>query len=186
MVEKPTKQTMRFSDRELSKIKMTFAERDELLITLRKMFLQLLYTEQEEVQLREAITPDMFPILDKRFNPKLLGDMPLGQEFDFLTSLNIDGQLPEIAVLLIKAQEIVVDYLGQCIDLLAQGEPISMSLDDMADRNLKGDDKYIKFTARKMIIGTIEGSLIGLMVLAGTKQETEEQQNKRLTKDSSQ
>lgn len=75
-------QQMRFSDADLSLIKNTFANNEELLKVLRKVFL-----------------------------PELTADAPIGQNIDLWMTLKIEDLEPEQALINIKARNTVIQHL---------------------------------------------------------------------------
>jgi len=179
MVEKkPQKQTMRFSDEELSLIKNTFAERDDLLFSLRKNFLQLEREEKDDKTLYKLMTPEIVAILWKMFLPTLEGGLPLGQEIDLWMTINFEGKTTEEAEMLIAARKIVIDYLDQQLNILEGGSNMETIFKDF------DLSSYKELIARNTIIAHVEMQLQILGNLAGFKNETPEETKERLKKNS--
>lgn len=80
------KKQMRFTDADLAKIKGLFAEDDEAIMVLRKIFM-----------------------------PELTPDAPLGQQIDLWLAMDIDSMSPEQAVLAVKARNMMIRHVEQCI-----------------------------------------------------------------------
>lgn len=80
---------MRITDAELSLIKMTFAENDTLLKTLRKIFL-----------------------------PELDPTAPIGQNIDLWMTLKVDDQTPEEVYVNLKARNTVIQHIEMCLQQL--------------------------------------------------------------------
>lgn len=81
-----TGQQMRLSDTDLSIIKNTFADNEELMKVLRKVFL-----------------------------PELSADVPLGQNIDLWMTLKVDDLEPEQAIINLKARNTVIQHLEMCL-----------------------------------------------------------------------
>jgi hypothetical protein len=79
-------QQMRISDLDLAIIKSTFAENEELLKVLRKVFL-----------------------------PELSAEAPIGQNLDLWMTLKIDDLDPEQALINIKARNTVIQHVEMCL-----------------------------------------------------------------------
>lgn len=56
---------MRFTDNELATIKAVFADRDELLKLLRKIFQFAELTEEEQKIVKQAFTPEAIKVISK-------------------------------------------------------------------------------------------------------------------------
>ncbi len=79
-------QEMRISDSDLSILKNTFAENDELLKVLRKIFL-----------------------------PEISASSPIGQNIDLWMTLKIEDMSPEQAMVKILARNTLIQHLEQCL-----------------------------------------------------------------------
>jgi hypothetical protein len=84
------KQEMRISDDELSLIKNTFADNDQLLKLLRKVFL-----------------------------PEITASAPLGQNIDLWMTLKIDDLPPEQAIINLKARNTVIQHIEMQLQMLS-------------------------------------------------------------------
>lgn len=87
MAEK--KAEMRITDAELSLLKMTFADNDILLKTLRKVFL-----------------------------PEISPDIPIGQQIDLWMTVKIEDMTPDQALINLKARNTVIQHLEMCLGQL--------------------------------------------------------------------
>jgi hypothetical protein len=81
-----TGKQMRFTDVELSMIKNTFSDNDELLKVLRKVFL-----------------------------PELDPNAPIGQMVDLWMTMKIEDQSAEQAMINLKARNTVIQHLDMCL-----------------------------------------------------------------------
>ena len=176
MVEQPQ---MRYSTEELSLLKATFAERDDLLKAIRKVFLQMELTEQEDVMIRGAMKDNVVDLLRRFFLPELEGDDAVGNGVDLWMTIKIDDKEPEQAKPHMDARELLINYMEQ------QSEELSGSArGEIVFKNLirKG---FVSLVARNTIIMHVQQQLMQIKLLAGTKEETPEETIKRLHQDSS-
>lgn len=190
MVEN-TKQQIRFSNEELQLLKNTFAEREELLFTLRKHMLQLPMPEQEEVSLRKAMSPELAKLLRKLFLPELDGNLPLHQEIDLWLTVKIDDKTPEEAHPHIMARKQLIYYLDQqlsCFAAEAKHYGIILNvlsrMDATSDEGKTKEGNYIDLITRNTAITHVEQQLMQIKMLAGQKDETPEETLKRLRQNS--
>lgn len=80
-------QEMRISDTDLSMIKNTFSEKDELLKVIRKIFL-----------------------------PEITADAPIGQSLDLWMTLKVEDMSAEEALINIKARNTVIQHVEMCLN----------------------------------------------------------------------
>ena len=85
-MDKKIGQQMRITDNELSLLKNTFADNEELLRVLRKIFL-----------------------------PELDANTPIGQNLDLWMTVKIDELSPEDAIINLKARNTVIQHLEMCL-----------------------------------------------------------------------
>jgi len=182
-------QQMRYSTEELSLIKNTFAENQDLLKSLRKHFLQLPLTENEANQLHN-FNPEILKLLRRFFLPTLEGDEPINQIIDLWMTINFQDRTPETAILHLRARSLVIEYLEQQLwSLEKEEEKCDFRLEFRDFISLNSKQVYINFIARNTIVQHVEQQLTQIYILAGLKQETTEQTLERiqekLKKDSS-
>ena len=88
---------MRFNDKELSLIKNTFAENDELLKLLRKVFLQVELTEADVKALKPISSNDaVLTLLHKIYAPEIELEAPFGQVIDLWLSVDTNNLFRQI------------------------------------------------------------------------------------------
>lgn len=188
---KKKQQVMRFTDAELSLIKNTFAENDELLRAMRKVFLQMPLDVIDRDLLSVFKSKELLAVVRKAWLPELDPEAPFHQLIDLLMTVDIKEKTPEEAMPHIMARQLVVDYLNQQCKVLetldADGAAISFkSLGEVASKAWSQyRELYVNFTARNTIIGHTEQQIDQLRHLAGLKEETVEETQKRLRQDSS-
>jgi hypothetical protein len=183
MVEK---QQTRFSGKELQMLKDTFAEKEELLYSLRKFFLQIPMPEQEEVFMRKALSGEVLPLLRKIFLPELDGNLPLHQEIDLWMTVKLDDKDPDLAEPHIMARMKVIEYMDEQLkDLEGRKKVVIYSLKGFLPRADKtADQLYTYLLARNTIIMHTEQQLSQIKLLAGNKEESPEDTLKRLKQNS--
>lgn len=183
-------QLLMFNDIELSLIKNTFSENDELLYMIRKVFLQFELTEDERKILKQIINKEVYAVIKKRILPVVEADSPMGNMGDLYQTLSNDLKVKGVDEMapLFEAKQVEIDYLTQQLKVLKDVEkpvPILIKLDDLADLNGKSpEQRFIDTTARNFLLGYIDPMLTHLKTLAGQKKETLEETKKRLERDS--
>lgn len=80
---------MRINDMDLSMIKNTFADKDELLKVMRKIFL-----------------------------PEITSDAPIGQNIDLWMTMKVDDMSAEEALINIKARNSLIQHVEMCLSQL--------------------------------------------------------------------
>jgi len=177
---------MRYSDDELVTLNSAFAERPDLLILLRKFFMQGELTPVEKEGIALFSSEKLFPIIKKTYLPELDLDTPLGQLVDMWTNINTRDKGVEGAWLEMAAREKVVDYIKGRIVCLVSGNDTGLKLEELAYSHTKSrEQNFIDLSARNTIITHVDFQTTQLWVLAGTKRETIQEIQKRLFKDSS-
>lgn len=190
MEVKKQKQSMRYADVELETIKLAFAENDELLIAIRKHFLQLPLTAVEQALVIALKNNEpVLKVIRKTMLPTIDGDAPFNQVIDLWMTIDLKDKDPKDALIVITAREKLIIYLEQQLKTLEGGVP---SLDDIQLKDLtkvlvktRADEMLSNFIMRNTLIAHTEQQLFMFSILAGQKNETVEQTKERLKKDSS-
>lgn len=175
-----------FNNAELSLIKNTFAENEPLLFAIRKVLLQFPLTEDDKTLL-QLVNPEVLRVLKKRILPEISNEFPLGQLPSLLTTLTNDIKVKDVREMSpqFQAKKLEIAYLEQQFKVLA-GEPIIpvIKLADLAVIGEDSEENYINMTAYLFILGYVDPNLIMIKTIAGKKEETLEQLNARLKRDS--
>lgn len=185
-METKKKQTMRYSDAELSVIKATFTDNDELLKAIRKVFLQLKLSAAEMQMIKDLQgKPELLAVIRKSFLPEIEGDAPFQQVVDLYMTLKIEDKTPELAHPFILAREKLIKYLDEQLKSLENKEEPEISFKDLTVVDGKSATEiYIDLLCRNTVIGHTEMQLQQFVVLAGQSDETVEQTKERLFKNS--
>ena len=189
-------QELMFNDEELSLFRNTFAENDELLKMIRKVFLQYALTNEEKGAIRQSCTPAVLELLRKRILPEPKADAGLGQTATLLFSLNdaLRSKTPEEMYPQFKAKSLEIDYIAQQFEVLeaiaTEGEIPEQTiwLDDLefsVEQEWGVEEAFINMTAYLFLLTYVDQSMLMVKALAGSKAETIEEQKKRLTRNSS-
>lgn len=181
------RQTMRFTDAELSLIKNTFAENDELLMAIRKVFLQMPLDVIEKDLLSVFKSSELVAVIRKAWLPTLDPNAPFHQIIDLMMTVDIKEKTPEEAYPHILARELVIDYLEQQFRVLEtlDADNILIEFAKLSSIGNKTQEQvYVCFTARNTIIGHTEMQLDQIRILAGLKEESVEDTQKRLQQNS--
>jgi hypothetical protein len=184
------KQTMRYSEEELQLIKSVFAENDELLKAIRKVFYQLPLTALDLSLLSIAFAgkEEVKKILRKTYLPEITGDLPIQQNFDLWLTLHLKDMPVAEAAIHIKSVKIWIDYIEQQLKVIEKGnygKKQKIVFNKLVDIKDKVDwDMYADMLARNTIINHTEQQLRQLQILAGLKTETTEETIERISKDS--
>lgn len=184
------KQTMRYTDAELSLTKQMFAENDDLVLALRKAILQLPMGALDESLLSNSFRgkPEALALARKSFLPQLDGSAPINQLVDLWTTLDFKDKSPAETAPLFAARALVIAFYDQqlsrleSMDLAAEG---GIRLEDMVPKLEDEAADHRGLLARNTIIGTTESVLAQFAALAGTRDETVEETIDRLKKNSS-
>lgn len=190
MSVRETGQVLIYNSKELALIKNTFAENENLLYTIRKVLLQFPLSDIEKMTLKAAMTPELFNVVKKRLFPDIDPDAPLTQLGDLYQSLNNDLKVkdPLSMAPLFAAKKIEIEYLAQQFEALQNiDNPVVafIVLDNLKYITDDMEQNYVNTTARNFLLSYIDSFLNLLKNLAGAKEETPEEQTKRLARDSS-
>jgi hypothetical protein len=188
--EDKKKRTMRYTDAELDIIKQTFAENDDLLIAIRKHFLQMPLELQEQHMLNKLRENEAaMAVLRKTYLPTLDGNAPISQLIDLWMTVDLKDKSPEQAYPHLEARELLVTYLNQQLTFLESEEVLGeeeIQFEKLSGAVGKGAEQaYIDLVARNTLVSHNEQQLQMLSILAGRKEETVEETQKRLRRDSS-
>lgn len=170
-----------FSDVELELIKTTFAENDELLYAVRNVLLQFELSDAQKQMIRSQVTPEIYTVLRKRILPTPDGSFPLTQLPSIWTTITTDikTRSKEDMEFLLEAKMLEIEYLEQQFEILKDLDKLpSVKLVDLCVPN------YQFMTAYLFLLGYVDPSLNFIKSIAGTKEETPEEQKKRLDRDS--
>lgn len=176
----------RFTDSELALIKSIFADNEPILMALRKFLYGGTLNETESVWVK-GLSPEGIAVIKKIVLPQLELDSPLFGAVDLWANINTKEQSLQKSYEEMLARKIVEDYLEKQIELLS-GKKVKninlFSLHKMEDKN--PEDAVIDLAARNTIISHIDIQLYQAKVLAGHKEESVEETQQRLQKNSTQ
>jgi len=182
--------TTRWSKGEMELMRNTFGgeKGDGILLEIRDVLFQF----SDEVP---ELNKDVLAVVRKMLLPDIDKDLPLGFQADVTNTLagsqetaGIKDLHPEVAMIHIKANDLIKKYLKQRLDVLEGGKvdyPISLR-DLKSEINKTDEERIISMLAYLFLESSyLDGGLIALKNHANFKEETEEEKEKRLAKDSS-
>jgi len=182
----------RITDAELSLIKNTFADNDDVLKAVRKVMLQM---PLDAVDLAVLIpfkgNTELLALVRKMFLPTLDSKAPITQVVDLWMTLKVDDKSPEEAMPFIIARSQLIEYINQQLNELAEvgnERPVAkLDFNSFTPSDLTQDAQviYANLLVRNTMISHTEQQLNQLRFLAGQKEETLEETKKRLTENSS-
>jgi len=178
-------QKSRFSDAEFGLIKNTFAGNMKLLIILRKVFLQIELTKEEQATRLTTFNKDVCKVIRKLFLPEIEGDEPLHQVTDLWGEAQIAVKEQDLggAIRLIESRARFTQYMNQQLIALegVDDMPKGMKFKDF-DYNYENEstERIVKLLARQEILKHIESNLMQTLIIAGTPEESEEEMIKRI------
>jgi hypothetical protein len=184
MAEKPR---LMYSDNDINLIKATFAENEELLLSIRKLFFGAEISPEEKANIKNIFSK---PQVKEVFRKKVYGlnnlDTPIGQLSDFWLGVEtqVFGANRETIEQAITSKDLVLKMFQKAFDLLDNPDGEKVNLDFNAT-SLITDPLGIQIIARNLYMKAIETSLLAVQTIAGKKDETLEQTLQRLQKDSS-
>lgn len=182
MVEKaPKKRPLRFSDQELSLLQNTFSDRHDLLVVLRKKFLQIETDRNDEALM--GIIKDSVSLIRKVFLPTITGNEPINEIIDLRMSVALKELDVEKGYIEMKAREVLVKYNEEFLDNLENDTEKTIKFADFQFVDNDQMQTYINAYIRNTLLAHIESRLYQIMLLAGEKNETPEEKKKRLQQD---
>lgn len=179
---------MRWTDHELALIKTTFAEQEELLVLVRKFLLQGDLTKSELSYLKSFTqSPEVLAIIKKAVNPQLDKQAAPFQSVDLFSSMDFNPTPAEHAYLIIKSRHVACKYLDiQFAVLEGSVAGNTIEFDKLVEPTDDFEQTYINMIARNFLLSHIDSQLFNsLAIIAGSKDESPEEQKRRLTMDSS-
>lgn len=181
------KQTMRFSDEELSLIKNTFADNLDLLKAIRKVFLQITLSATESMLINGiSKQKELCALIRKSFLPTIDGDAPLHQIIDLWLTVEIKGKNVEDVYNDAHAREKLIRYIDEQLGRIEGKEAHGISFNSLVSLTEKSEmEVYIDLIVRNTVVSHVEMQLNQFLILAGSKAESVEKTKERLLRDSS-
>ena len=165
----------RFTVAELSLIANTFFDRDEILMAIRKFFLQGELDEHERQLLK--LTPQTIQVVKKQIMPEIDPDAPFYQVRDLWTIIDTNNKLVEDVYLDMVAQNIAIKYLRQMFDYWEHNTRPDIKLKDLVFNQSKDKETaFVELRARNTLLVHIDANLENLRVLAISNAEVEEEE----------
>src|SRR3990167_1213525 len=178
-------QNSRYTKEELSLISNTFFERDDILMAIRKFFLQG-ELDARQKSLIARLSEETVKTVRKCLLPEIDPDAPFYQMTDLWVSIDTRNKLAEDVYLDMRARKIVIDYLEEQFDRLSGKSRIGIKLTDLIFNNSKdAETAFIELKARNTLLSHIDIHLEELRILAISNAEiNQEEKIKRIQRNS--
>lgn len=175
-----------YNESEISFIKSIFADNDELMIIIRKLFFGIDITDTEKDLIKNT-----FSTSEARevFRKKVYGldnyDTPVGQLSDFWMGIEqqIFGASRDTIYQAVESKKLVLQMFETAFKLLEN--PDGEKVDISKFSSILHDELQVGLIARCLYMKAIETSLATIKIIAGAKDESVDETIKRLEKDSS-
>jgi len=179
---------IRYTDAELSVIKNSFSEGDDIIRVIRKAFLQIPFDKIDMVTVEKIRTSkELMGVIRKSFLPTIDVDAPLHQVIDLWMTVDIKEKSLEVCEINIMAREKLLEYLEQQLSYLEGGDSdLTIKFSALTKVGSKATMKNTvsNIMMRNTLLAHIEQMLSQFIILAGDKGETVEETKERLMKDS--
>ena len=177
----------KYTQEEISLISNTFFDRDDILMAIRKFFLQATLKEKEESLIR-TLTEDTIKVLRKCILPEVSFHSPLVIGKDLWGRIDMTNKLMEDTYWEIKSENIMIVYLNEQFARLEKEEGIKILLDSLIfDDSKSVEEACYELKARNKIINHVDETMREIRTLAISASEaSQEEKRKRITMDSNQ
>lgn len=187
-MQKPEETKLMYSSKDIDIIKKVFAENDELLIVLRKLFFGLDLTDHEKESIKGTFKDqETRDVLQRKIYGLNDFSTPVGQLSDFWLGVEsqIFGASRDAIQQTVESKQIVYGMFEKAMLLLTNpdGERVTTVVAQLP--GLMIDPLQVGLISRNLYMKAVETSLLTLKSIAGMRQETTEEAIKRLTADSS-
>lgn len=181
---------LRYSDEELKFIKDVFSGDEKLLrVIQRAMFREDL--SKDDIIALSTISGNKFfsDLLEKEFRPKLNTHTSFLQNVDLWSSINFGDKSLSEQIIGIKIRKVLIDMVDMGMDNIHNPKPkgskdiVEFNVD--SDLSMIDEAEFVAVKARAEYIQHVETRLQVLSIIAGSKEETTEQQKRRLMQNSS-
>lgn len=174
-------------DKELQLLKATFKDDDELLKSIRGLFLGFEVSDSQKKKIKELFAnEDLLNAVAKKLYPKLTNETDIGIIPDFWAGIDtqIIGQSAETIKQIVESKQLVFEMLEQAMGLLKNPDEFKMVL-EYNPKLVLNDPYQIGLLARTIYIKAVNTGTSYIKVLANAKEETQEEVIARMRKDSS-
>jgi hypothetical protein len=177
-----------YSGKDIDIIKKVFADNDDLLIVVRKLFFGLDLTDAEKESIKGTFKDkDIRDVLQRKVYGLNDFTTPVGQLSDFWLGVEtqVFGAGRDAIQQAVESKQIVFGMFEKAMALLENPDAEKVNINVAQLPDLMTDPLQVHLIARNLYMKAVETSLLTMKSIAGMKQETTEEAIKRLTKDSS-
>lgn len=174
-----------YTNKDIELIKATFAENEELLKVIRKLFFGYDLSEEEKDLIKSSFSnKEVIEVLRRKVYGLNNINTPIGQLSDFWLGVEqqIFGASRDTIFQAIESKKMVLNMFTKAFNLLENpdGEKVSVDTNPMTETDPLG----VLVIARNLYMKAIETALLTIQTIAGKKSETVEETVARLQKDS--
>ena len=186
---KAKKPKMRYSTSELSLIKSTFHANEPILQALRKVFFQVELSDEDKTALKPVTeSAEVRALLRKTYYPEIEIDAPVGQLVDLWLTVDSQELSPAEARTALRVRNRLMELIHAGLDRL-EDKKLKMTLaqpipDWKPDFEMDDETLNADFVARNSLITHTEFQIQQLSFLAEKVEETPEQAQARLERNS--
>lgn len=175
-----------YSNKDIDVIKSAFAENDELLVMIRKLFFGGKLTADEKKIITSTFSnEEVVEVLRRKVYGINNFETPIGQLSDFWlgAETQIFGANRDTVYQAIMSKELVLSMFTKAFNLLSNPDGERVSINFIND--IQADPLGVSLISRNLYMKAVESALHAVKVIAGMKSETVEDAVKRMQSDSS-
>lgn len=172
-------------ERDNTAIKSIFANNEDLLKTIRALFLGLPITEGDKQIIRDTFqNAALLQAVRNRFLPVLTRDAPIGTAMDLWLGVEqmVFGHPRETIEQAVRYKAAAVDFTEQALSLLTN--PDGARFSPVFIPTIEGDELQISLLARNQFIRHVEQQLLSIWVVANKDTSSPADVAKRLEQNS--
>lgn len=169
----------RITKAEENLLKTVFANRDDLVLTVRNLFFGFDLTDSEKKTITTTFKgTSLRTLMRKIFIPELQKDIPVGQNYDLWQTQDVKEATEATFPLIVQTKTRLLEMLERSLKRLEDIDSDSVNLEPQQDLSL--------MIARNAYINYVDEQLERqIVMLANRKEESPEERAERIKKDSS-
>lgn len=179
-------QRLRYTDAELSLMKNTFCDNPDILLAIRKFFLEMPLDPIDGTYIENIKNKkELVKLLGKTFLPQLDPNAPPHQLIDLWMIVEMKDKTVDVSYPLILARNVFIKYLENKLATLDGAKSVYEFAKFVEIDGKTPLELFVNLTVRNTLIAHVEMQLAQFALLSGESDETVEQTKERLFKNSS-